>query len=172
MWSSRRPPASLALTQYGQWRAQGCKGEFRLAGDLVDCSVILWSGSSLRVAALVSLINLQEEGGRGEGGIAVVGAQERSYQVLVGNREWLQRNGVEVKDEVERQLCREEMGRTAVLLAVQGRVLVILGINDTVKSEANLTVFTLKKAGLDVILLTGDNRKTAAAIARQAGISR
>ena len=45
--------------------------------------------------------------------------------MLVGNREWLQRNGVEVKDEVERQLCREEMGRTAVLLAVQGRVLVI-----------------------------------------------
>ena len=45
----------------------------------MDCSVILWSGSSLRVAALVSLINLQEEGGRGEGGIAVVGAQERSY---------------------------------------------------------------------------------------------
>jgi Cu+-exporting ATPase len=57
-------------------------------------------------------------------------------------------------------------------MAVEGRVLAILGIADTVKPEANLTVFTLKKAGLDVILLTGDNKKTAAAIARQAGISR
>ena len=85
---------------------------------------------------------------------------------MVGNREWLQRNGVEVKDEVERQLCREEMGRTAVLLAVQGRVLAILGIADTVKSEANLTVFTLKKVRLDMILLTGDSGKTAAAISR------
>lgn len=131
------------------------------------------SGSSLRVAGLESLINLQEEGGRGEGGIAVVGAQDRRYQVLVGNREWMQRNGVGVREEVERQLCREEeLGRTAVVLAVEGRVLAILGIADTVKPEANLTVFTLKKAGLDVILLTGDNRKTAAAIARQAGISR
>ena len=55
-----------------------------------------------------------------------------------------------------------------VIMVVEGRVLAVLGIADTVKPEANLTVFTLKKAGLDVILLTGDNKKTAAAIARQA----
>ena len=54
-----------------------------------------------------------------------------------------------------------------MVMAVEGRVLAVLGIADTVKPEANLTVFTLKKAGLDVILLTGDNKKTAAAIARQ-----
>merc|ERR1719312_1092444 len=105
-------------------------------------------------------------------GIAVAGEQV-SYSVLVGNREWMARNGVVVKDEVESKLSREEeLGRTAVVMAVEGRVLAVLGIADTVKPEANLTVFTLKKAGLDVILLTGDNRKTAAAIARQAGIGR
>jgi Cu+-exporting ATPase len=64
------------------------------------------------------------------------------------------------------------MGRTAVMMAVEGRVMMILGVADTVKPEASLTVYTLKKAGLEVVLLTGDNKKTAAAIARQCGISR
>ncbi len=73
-----------------------------------------------------------------------------------GNREWMRRNGVEVGEGVERKLLREEeLGRTAVLVSISGQLVAVLGIADTVKPEAHLTVYCLKQQGLDVVLLTG-----------------
>ena len=58
------------------------------------------------------------------------------------------------------------------MAAINDCIVAVISIADTVKPEAHLTVHSLKKMGLDVILLTGDNKKTAKAIAEQAGISR
>ncbi|XP_067841972.1 copper-transporting ATPase 2-like [Heptranchias perlo] len=97
----------------------------------------------------------------------------RAYSVLIGNREWMKRNGLHVGNDVDEAMTNHEMkGQTAVLVAIDGTLCGMIAIADTVKPEAALAVYTLNNMGVDVVLITGDNRKTAGAIASQVGIKK
>uniref|UniRef100_A0A8C7FJY3 P-type Cu(+) transporter n=1 Tax=Oncorhynchus kisutch TaxID=8019 RepID=A0A8C7FJY3_ONCKI len=97
--------------------------------------------------------------------------QTASYVVLIGNREWMRRNGLQIRPDVDETMNEHERrGRTAVLVAVDSLLCAMIAIADTVKPEAELAVHTLQAMGLEVILMTGDNSKTARAIAAQVGI--
>lgn len=136
-----------------------------LSGATVDLSVMKPFSESLRAPRFATNNQL----------IQVEGAQApKEHFVLMGNRKWIkEKNFIDILPDLEsRLIAQEQLGHTVILAAIDGVLVAVFGIADTVKPEAHLTVFTLKKMGLDVILLTGDNKKTAASIARQAGITR
>uniref|UniRef100_A0A6Q2XFA5 Copper-transporting ATPase 2 n=1 Tax=Esox lucius TaxID=8010 RepID=A0A6Q2XFA5_ESOLU len=94
-----------------------------------------------------------------------------SYSVLIGNREWMRRNGLHVGADVDGAMSSHETkGQTAILVAIDGVLCAMLAIADTVKPESALAVHTLLSMGIEVVMITGDNRRTAKAIATQVGI--
>ncbi|XP_077465734.1 copper-transporting ATPase 1-like [Stigmatopora argus] len=97
--------------------------------------------------------------------------QMASYVVLIGNREWIRRNCLQIQPDVDDAMVEHERrGHTSVLVAVDDVLCAMVAIADTVKPEAELAVQTLTSMGLEVVLMTGDNSKTARAIASQVGI--
>ena len=90
-------------------------------------------------------------------------------RVLLGNRALMDARGVDVRALVPRAQAFATEGKTAVYLALGGRALGLLAAADVLKPEAPEAVAALKRRGLDVIVLTGDTRPTAEAVARRAG---
>jgi Cu+-exporting ATPase len=93
-------------------------------------------------------------------------------QVLVGNRHLLKDAGIEtsILEQHAERLAAE--GKTAMFAAVDGRPAGVIAVADTVKEDSAAAVATLRRLGIEVVMITGDNRRTAEAIARQVGIER
>ncbi|XP_013412281.1 copper-transporting ATPase 1 isoform X2 [Lingula anatina] len=113
------------------------------------------------------------EGVEGKAEEPIGAMASKSYEVLIGNRQWMQKQGLVITPEIDEEMMKHEMqGQTAILVAVDGAVAAMMAVADTVKEEAHLAIYYLQKMGLDVYLLTGDNVKTAAAIAKKVGIKK
>ena len=94
------------------------------------------------------------------------------HQVLVGNRRLLDDAGIDtgaLEEQAER-LAAE--GKTPMFAAVDGKPAGVVAVADTVKEDSAAAVATLRRLGIEVVMMTGDNRRTAEAIARQVGIER
>ena len=93
--------------------------------------------------------------------------------ILVGTRKLMIENGILIGESVESKLTElENLGKTAVLLAADSKLYGILALADTTKESAKIAIDDLKSKGKEVIMLTGDNERTAKSIASQLGIDR
>ena len=90
--------------------------------------------------------------------------------VVIGNRAFLESMGIAAEALAERAEGLRRDGQTVVLIAIDGHPAGLLGIADPIKESAAAAIDDLKKEGLRVIMLTGDNRTTAEAVARRLGL--
>ncbi|MGG0586605.1 heavy metal translocating P-type ATPase [Priestia megaterium] len=94
--------------------------------------------------------------------------QER--ELLVGTRKLMNQYKVNIDTALEEMTNLEQEGKTAMLVALDGKYAGMLAVADTIKATSKEAVSRLKEMGLEVMMITGDNRQTAQAIAMQAGI--
>ncbi|HEX8190121.1 MAG TPA: heavy metal translocating P-type ATPase [Pyrinomonadaceae bacterium] len=92
--------------------------------------------------------------------------------VLVGNRKLMGRGGVPFAEFERGAGLLSDEGKTPMFVAVGGRPAGIVAVADTLKEDSVEAVRALRSMGIDVVMLTGDNERTARAVARQAGIER
>jgi len=92
-------------------------------------------------------------------------------RILVGSRKLMVEHGLAVDGKIEETLrTLEKEAKTAILVASNGKIVGAVGIADTIKESAKETIEELHKMGKKVAMITGDNRRTAEAIARKLGI--
>ncbi|XP_034504709.1 copper-transporting ATPase 1 isoform X2 [Ailuropoda melanoleuca] len=191
--SNSEHPLGAAITKY-------CKQELdtETLGTCVDFQVVPGCGISCKVINIEGLLHknnwkIEENNIKNASLVQIDASNEQSstsssmiidaqlsnalnaqqYKVLIGNREWMIRNGLVVNNDVDDFMTEHERkGRTAVLVAVDDELCGLIAIADTVKPEAELAVHILKSMGLEVVLMTGDNSKTARSIASQVGITK
>jgi len=103
----------------------------------------------------------------GMGVVAVVNRKE----IYIGTRKLMAERNIDTKSSETLITQLEDEGKTAMLIAVDKKIEGIIAVADTLKESSKQAIEELKEMGVEVYMITGDNKRTAAAIARQVGIS-
>jgi Cu+-exporting ATPase len=161
--ASSEHPLGLAICDYVKEEL-----EVSTLGQVTDFEVIPGCGLTCTVFGLESVIakpaeklDIERDGESPEG-------DGKKYCVLVGNLEWMDRNQVAVPFATQEVMKKfQELGQTVVLAAIDGKAVALMTIADTIRTDAIDAVALLHQMGNKVVMLTGDNKRTARAIAEQ-----
>jgi Cu+-exporting ATPase len=141
----------------------------RLAASVERVSEHPLGEAIVRAANDRGLVLAQPEGFEALAGHGVRATVE-GRAVLIGSPRLMQEHGIDVSSR-EADIARlQGEAKTAIVVAIDGQALGVLGIADPVKAASPAAIAALKRQGVQVLMLTGDNRRTAEAIARRVGL--
>jgi Cu+-exporting ATPase len=101
-----------------------------------------------------------------------VEAKAEGIEILLGNRKLMKERGVDFATLIPQAEALEADGKTVMFVALDGEPAGLIAVADTLKEYSAEAIKRLHKLGIEVAMITGDNRRTAEAIARQVGIDR
>jgi len=139
----------------------------RLAASLERASAHPLAESIVAGAAARGIGLTEAEAVESQDGLGIVGTVD-GRRVVLGNAALMAREGIDV--ELDDARAAQEAGETTVFVAADGAALGLLGVADPVKTSAPSAIAELHRAGLRIVMLTGDTRTTAEAVARRLGI--
>src|SRR6056297_1304538 len=100
-----------------------------------------------------------------------VQAKIEAEQVLVGSKKLMQENDIKITNEIKNKMhSLEDEGKTAMLIALGNEIIGIIAVADTLKEDSINAINELKELDIKTAMITGDNKRTAQAIAKQVGI--
>jgi Cu+-exporting ATPase len=153
-----------------------------IASPSVDVSQLLTAAASLERASEHPLAEAIVKGAYQRGlelsevsefesvtGKGVLG-QVRGQAVAIGNERWLTEQGIELGDLAVQATGLRGRGHTVVFVAIEGRAAGLLSVADPVKESTRGAIRALREAGLRVVMVTGDTRFTAEAVAKEVGV--
>ncbi|MEY2817964.1 MAG: hypothetical protein RL275_1427, partial [Chloroflexota bacterium] len=124
----------------------------------------IWAEATTRGLSLVEPAGFKAEAGHG------VQAEVEGRSVMVGNKRMFEARGISLGS-LESEVSRlQSEAKTAMLVAIDNTAAGIIAVADTIKDSSKDAIADLHKMGLKVAMITGDNQKTAEAIAKQVGI--
>jgi Cu+-exporting ATPase len=159
-------PAVTDVVVSGKWKAEEL---LRLAASVEKGSEhplgeSIWAEATTRGLKLVEPTGFKAEAGHG------VQAEVEGRNVMVGNMRMFQARGIQL-GELESEVARlQSEAKTAMLVAIDDQAAGIIAVADTIKDSSKEAIADLHRLGLKVVMITGDNRKTAEAIANQVGV--
>jgi len=147
-----------------------------VVGDILQLAASVEKGSEHSLAEAIvnkaeeeKLVLSKVEGFKAIPGHGVEGVVE-GKQVVLGNRRLMEREKIKIDEKVIEKL--ESEGKTVMMLGVEGELAGLIAVADTLKDTAREAVGKLQKMGIEVVMITGDNKRTAQAIASKVGIKR